>query len=112
MKYYSKLVAGVILQIWAGGFLFAQTKVPKDSLPPYAQIMPKFSEMTDYISPVVDGIQELPSGKAPASNQLNADGSIKVNRTGEIIVPATTPDVMKIKRQKDLPGPVKKVIKK
>ncbi len=112
MKYYVKLAAGVILPIWTGSFLLAQNKELKDSLPSYAQIMPKFSEMVDHVSPGQDGILELPAGKAPASNQLNADGSVRVNRTGEIVVPAVRPDIMKIKRRKDLPVPVKKVIRK
>lgn len=78
------LVSGLVVQTASG-----QTKKYADSAFVKAQIKPKFSEMADYGWPVSkEGVNEFPGGKAPISNQINRDGSIRVIKTGEITSPA------------------------
>ena len=78
-----------------------QTKKPSDAVFVKAQIKPKFSEMVDYGSPTnKEGIHEFPGGKAPVSNQINSNGSIRINKTGEITVPTEV-----IRNTEKLKGP-------
>jgi len=111
MKVDLRFLAGVIAQMFIGNFVFGQSKASKDSLPSYAQIMPKFSEMVDHVNASPSGIYQT-SGQMPASGQTNADGSMRVSRTGEIIVPAEIPNIMKIKRENGLKSSKKKSNKK
>jgi len=112
MKVDLRFLAGVIAQMFIGNFVFGQSKAPKDSLPSYAQIMPKFSEMVDHVNASTSGIYQMPGGRMPASGQINADGSVKVSRTGELIVPTEIPNIMKIKRENGLKSSKKKSNKK
>lgn len=98
MKLYLGVFAVVLYQIVMKSPAFSQPGPAKDTFPSYKEIMPKFSEMTDHVSPLpAADMYRMPGGKVPASGQITADGSVKVNRTGEIIVPAETPHVMKVK---------------
>jgi len=84
----------------------AQSKKANNPISIQAQIKPDFSKMVDYGIPMGSGVHELPGGKAPVSNQINADGSIKVSRTVEITVPSEKNDRMQSERkkpEKDIP---------
>jgi hypothetical protein len=92
------LASGLVVQT-----AFGQTKKTSDSAFVKAQIKPKFSEMADYGLPVSkEGVHEFPGGKAPASNQINRDGSIRVSKTGEITLPAET---ITTKKEPNTTGP-------
>jgi len=112
MKINLRIFAGFFIQMLIGNFVFAQSKAPEDSLPSYAQIVPKFSEMVDHVNTLPTGIYQISGGQIPASSQINADGSVKVSRIGEIVVPAEIPNVMKIKRENSLKSFKKKPVKK
>ncbi|GLU56797.1 hypothetical protein [Dyadobacter frigoris] len=89
MKAYSKILIGFLVQGLVIQTAFGQTKKTSDSVFVNAQIKPKFSEMVDYGLPTnKEGVHEFPGGKAPVSNQINSDGSIRINKTGRITVPA------------------------
>lgn len=89
MKAYSKILIGVLVQGVVIQMAFGQTKKSSDSLLVNARLKPKSSEITDYGLPTNrEGIHEFPGGRAPVSNQINSDGSIRINKTGQITVPA------------------------
>lgn len=89
MKAYSQILIVVLAQGFLIEVAFGQTKKSSDSVFVNSQIKPKFSEMTDYGMPTnKEGIHEFPGGRAPVSNQINSDGSIRINKTGQITVPA------------------------
>ncbi|WP_159472347.1 hypothetical protein [Dyadobacter sp. 3J3] len=88
MKTYSKILIAFLVQSLVVQVTFGQIKKSSDAVFVNAHVKPKFSEMVDYGLPTnKEGIHEFPGGKAPVSNQINPDGSIRVNRTGEIILP-------------------------
>ena len=103
MKPYSKILIAVFVQALLIRVASGQTKKSSDSVLVNARIKPKFSEMTDYGLPTNRiGIHEFPGGKAPVSNQINSDGSIRINKTGEIIVPSETFRIIKRQNKLDL----------
>ncbi|MCF0059023.1 hypothetical protein [Dyadobacter sp. CY356] len=89
MKFYSKILIGIFVTGLVVQTASGQTKKSSEVVFVKAQIKPKFSEMVDYGFPTnKEGIHEFPGGKAPVSNQINSNGSIRINKTGEISVPA------------------------
>ncbi|MBE9460318.1 hypothetical protein ACFP1I_03600 [Dyadobacter subterraneus] len=103
MKAYSKILITVLVQSFLSQVTFGQTKKSSDSVFVNSQVKPKFSEMTDYGMPTnKEGIHEFPGGKAPVSNQINSDGSIRINKTGEIKVPSETFKIIEREKKTDL----------
>jgi hypothetical protein len=88
MKRLPVLFSGFFILMLTGHAVLGQTRKPAGSTAAKNQLKPKFSEMTDYGIPEAKGVEELPGGKPPESNQINPNGSIKINRTEEITVPA------------------------
>lgn len=103
MKTYSQILIAILIQGFLGQIAFGQTKKSSDSVFVSSQIKPKFSEMTDYGRPTnKEGIHEFPGGKAPVSNQINSDGSRRINKTGEITVPSETFRIIERQNKPDL----------
>ena len=101
MKVYFKILAGILILCLISPTAFGQRKKAADSIFIIKQIKPKFSEMVDYGLPVNSGkFQGTSEGMAPASNLINADGSIKVSRIGEVTVPSETFKVHEIQKAK------------
>jgi hypothetical protein len=100
MKYLA-IVFSVLLCIMLNNQTsFAQSKKEVVTGSKKSQIKPKFSEMTDYGLPASTGAHELPGGKAPVSNQINPDGSVKIGTTDEIIVPSEKDNRLESERKK------------
>lgn len=102
MKAYSKILITVLVLGFLSQATFGQTKKSSDSVFVNSQIKPKFSEMADYGLPTnKEGIHEFPGGKAPVSNQINSDGSVRINKTGEITVSSETYRIIKRGKKSD-----------
>jgi len=109
MRLSSIFLSAVLIQILAISFAFGQKKSRKDSLPSYAEIMPKFSEMMDHVSPLPITNYRLPAERMPGISQMRSDGSTKIIRTEEILVPAEAHDGGKVKKENHSKVPRKKL---